>query len=364
VARLLFVTGTAADVRSGSGTFVGISVLKTALEAAGHRIDVLAPEPGRGTLSAAGRFLFNVAARRRAAELGRGADAVVGFDLDGVFLRRGGALHVAALKGVLADESRFERGAAALRLGAEAVLERLHVRRADRVVATSAHSARTIVDDYGIPEERIRIVPEPIDLARWTVALGAARTVEPGAGVPAVLCVAHLYSRKNVIALLEAFARIDSKATLRIVGTGPEAEAQALARRAARPDLAGRVELLGHVSFDALVAEYRRADVFCLPSRQEGFGIVFLEAMAAGLPIVAARAAAVPELVVDGECGVLVPPDDAEALSAALETLLSDAELRNRLGEGGRRRVRNYDAPLIASRFLEALDLGAGTEDL
>ncbi|MDQ6893945.1 MAG: glycosyltransferase family 4 protein [Acidobacteriota bacterium] len=357
MARLLFVTGTAADVRSGSGTFVGISVLKAALERAGHRIDVLAPEPGRGTLSAAGRLLFNVAVRRRAAKLARGADAVVGFDMDGAFLRRGEALHVAALKGVLAEESRFERGVAAIRLGAEAALERLHVRRADRVVATSAHSARRIVADYGIPPDRIRVVPEPIDLARWSAALGPARGVERA--VPSVLCVAHLYPRKNVDALLEAFARIRSRAMLRIAGTGPEAEA--LGRRAARPDLAGRVELLGHVSFDALVAEYRRAEVFCLPSRQEGFGIVFLEAMAAGLPIVAARAAAVPELVVDGECGVLVPPDDVAALAAALESLLSDAELRSRLGVGGRRRVRDYDAPLIASRFLQALDLGART---
>ena len=352
MARLLFVTGTAADVRSGSGTFVGISVLKSALEAAGHRVDVIAPAPGRA-LSAAKRLLFNLAIRGRASELARGADAVVGFDLDGAFLRRGKAPHVAALKGVLADESRFERGAAAFRLGAEAALERVHVRRADRVLATSAHSARRIAEDYGVPPDRIRIVPEPIDLARWSAALEAARPADRGR--PTVLCVAHLYPRKNVGALLEAFARADSDAALRIVGTGPEAAA--LGRRAALPDLAGRVELLGHVSFDALTAEYRSADVFCLPSRQEGFGIVFLEAMAAGLPIAAGRAAAVPELVLEGECGVLVPPDDVEALSAALKRLLSAPEMRKRLGEGGRRRVRAYDAPLIASRFLEALDL-------
>jgi len=355
VARLLFVTGTPADVRSGSGTFVGISVLRSALEAAGHQVDVVAPARGRAMPTLPGRLLFNIGIRSRAAEMAPGADAVVGFDLDGLFLRRGAnANHVAALKGVLADEARFERGAAALRLRAEAFLEKFHVRRADRVIATSAHSARRIVEDYGIPSERIRIVPEPIDLARWTDALGAART--EGQGIAAsVLCVAHLYPRKNVATLLEAFARVGSEATLRIVGTGPEAER--LAQRARHPDLTGRVELLGHVPFERLAAEYRRADVFCLPSRQEGFGIVFLEAMAAGLPIVAARAAAVPELVLDGECGLLVPPEDAGALCGALQSLLSDAALRQRLGEAGRRRVRNYDASVVASRFLEALDL-------
>jgi phosphatidyl-myo-inositol dimannoside synthase len=353
VARLLFVTGTPADVRSGSGTFVGISVLKAALEAAGHEVDLLAPPAGRPTPSPAGRLLFNLAIRRRASEIARGADAVVGFDLDGAFLARGGTPHVAALKGVLAEEARFERGAAAFRLGAQAALERLHVRRADRVIATSSHSARCIVDDYGIPAERIRIVPEPIDLGRWTALLGTAAPEEKR---DTVLCVAHLYPRKNVGTLLEAFARTDSDAVLRIVGTGPEADA--LRRRVASADLAGRVELLGHVPFERLAAEYRRARLFCLPSRQEGFGIVFLEAMSAGLPIVAARAAAVPELVLDGECGILVPPEDVSALSSALQTLLSDPTLRQRLGEGGLRRVRDYDAPRVAARFLDALGIG------
>ncbi|MFN2633941.1 MAG: glycosyltransferase, partial [Thermoanaerobaculia bacterium] len=91
--------------------------------------------------------------------------------------------------------------------------------------------------------------------------------------------------------------------------------------------------------------------------RQEGFGIVFLEAMAASLPIVAARAAAVPELVVDGESGILVPPGDPEALAAALGRLLRDPAERRRLGDRGRRRVASYDAPLVASLFLEAIGL-------
>jgi len=353
VARLLFVTGTPADVRSGSGTFVGISVLKAALEGAGHRVDLLAPSPGRPTLSPARRLLFNLAIRRRASQIARGADAVVGFDLDGAFLARGGAPHVAALKGVLAEEARFERGAAALRLGAQAAVERLHVRRADRVLATSTHSARCIVEDYGIPAERIRIVPEPIDLARWAALLGAPT---PDSGKDSILCVAHLYPRKNVATLLEAFARTETDAVLRIVGTGPEEGA--LRRRVSVGDLGGRVELLGHVPLESLAAEYRRARIFCLPSRQEGFGIVFLEAMAAGLPIVAARAAAVPEVVLDGECGMLVPPEDVSALSDALRTLLSDAALRRRLGEGGLRRVRGYDAVKVAARFLDALGIG------
>ncbi|HEX6200224.1 MAG TPA: glycosyltransferase, partial [Thermoanaerobaculia bacterium] len=82
-----------------------------------------------------------------------------------------------------------------------------------------------------------------------------------------------------------------------------------------------------------------------------------LEAMAARLPVVAARAAAVPEVVPDGEAGLLVPPRDPEALAAALARLLDDAPLRRRLGQAGRRRVQRYDWKVVAGEFLEALGL-------
>jgi glycosyltransferase involved in cell wall biosynthesis len=104
-----------------------------------------------------------------------------------------------------------------------------------------------------------------------------------------------------------------------------------------------------------LADRYRRAAVFCLPSRQEGFGIVFLEAMAHARPIVAARAAAVPETVADGEVGILADPNDPEAFAQALATLLADRELGRRMGQAGRRRVESYRADRVAARFLEAV---------
>jgi glycosyltransferase involved in cell wall biosynthesis len=158
-----------------------------------------------------------------------------------------------------------------------------------------------------------------------------------------------------VATLVEAMASLRAAAVLRVVGDGPGlSRLRRLARRLA---LAERVEFLGHVPLARLAAEYARASLFCLPSRQEGFGIVFLEAMAAGLPIVAARAAAVEELLGDGESAVLVPPGDEAALAAALDALLGDAPLRQRLGAAGRRRVERYDAPIVARRFLEAIGL-------
>ena len=350
MARLLFVTGTPADVRGGSGTFVGISVLRRALEARGHAVELLAPAAD-GPISLPARLLFNFRTRN-AVRLFR-PDAVIGFDLDGLFLRRDGTRSAASLKGVLADEARFERGTARARLTVESFFEKLHARRVDRVLATSRYSASQIVRAYAVAPERVSIVPEGIELDRWRRALESAEDLRKGEAC--VLCVAHLYPRKDVATLLAAMKRLTRGAVLRVVGTGPELGR--LQDRARDLDLGPRAEFLGHVSYARLAAEYRRAAVFCLPSRQEGFGIVFLEAMAAGVPIVAARAGAVPELLGDGEFGTLVPPGDDAALAAALEKLLGDSAARKRLASAGLARVARYDAPRVAGEFLAAIGL-------
>lgn len=280
-------------------------------------------------------------------------DLIVGFDLDGFLIQPGGVRRVAAIKGVLADESGFERGLPRVRLTVESLLERRHVRQVDRILTSSAYSAARIAEEYGVPAHRITVVPEPIDLVRWRQAFESAPEL-PRRG-NSILCVAHLYPRKNVATLLAAMTRLSNQAVLRVVGTGPDLAR--LERRARELGLGRRVEFLGHVAFDRLAGEYRRADIFCLPSRQEGFGIVFLEAMAAGLPIVAARAGAVPEVVPDGVCGILVPAASPDELAQALDRLLSSAEERRRMGEAGCRRAPLYDASLVATRFLEAVGL-------
>jgi glycosyltransferase involved in cell wall biosynthesis len=168
--------------------------------------------------------------------------------------------------------------------------------------------------------------------------------------------VARLYPRKRVEDVLEAAALLRTRIAdiqVRIVGEGPEGpRLQALH---ARLGLGDSVAFLGHVTRDALALEYSRARCFCLPTVQEGFGLVFAEAMAAGLPVVACRAAAVPELVHDGETGLLVPPRTPAALAAALERMLGDDRLRKEMGMAGRARVETLDLVPVARRFLEAV---------
>jgi len=115
------------------------------------------------------------------------------------------------------------------------------------------------------------------------------------------------------------------------------------------------VTLLGDISAADLFEEYANADVFCLPSVQEGFGIVFLEAMVAGLPVVACRAAAVPEVVLDGQTGLLVPPRDPVALATALGTLLADPERARALGRAGAERAEGFGVEAVARAFLDAV---------
>jgi glycosyltransferase involved in cell wall biosynthesis len=156
---------------------------------------------------------------------------------------------------------------------------------------------------------------------------------------PLVLAIGRLIEQKDHATLLDAFARVHRDlpaARLAILGWGRLEEATK--NRVRELGLQDAVLLPGRVEPAAWLA---RADVFAHTSRWEGFGIVLLEAMLAGLPVVATRVSAVPEIVVDGVTGLLVPPGDEEAVAAALAALLADPERRRSLGEAGRRRAHD-----------------------
>lgn len=159
--------------------------------------------------------------------------------------------------------------------------------------------------------------------------------VPPGA--PLVLAIGRLIAQKDHATLLAAFAQVRERhpeARLAILGWGPLEDQTR--RQAAELGLADAVIVPGRVEPAAWLA---RADVFAHTSRWEGFGIVLLEAMLARLPVVATRASAIPEIVVEGETGLLAEPGDAAAVAHGLDELLADADLRARFGEAGRRRV-------------------------
>ena len=115
-----------------------------------------------------------------------------------------------------------------------------------------------------------------------------------------------------------------------------------------------RVNFVGVVSNDELLEHFVSCDVFVMPSTQEGFGIVFAEAMACSKPVIAAKSRAIPEVVSDGETGMLVDPERPEELQAALLALLSDPDQRKRFGRAGRARV---ESSFTCARFGERVEL-------
>lgn len=348
--RFAFLTSTPMTPTEGSGTFVGIHVLAAGLAAAGHRV-ALRPLRLRSGVHTLDRYLYNVGVALAPPR----ADVVVGFDLDGfLWARRRARRFVASLKGIVADELKHERGLVRALLARQARWERLNTERADLVVVASEYAASTAQREYGVPPARLAIVPEPIDLEEWRRRFAAAR--RRAADRPTVLSVGRMYPRKRFEDLLRAAALLRRRipdVEVRIVGKGPEWSRIRALRDAL--SLTSTVALLGEVSRAELAEEYANAHCFCLPSVQEGFGIVLVEAMAAGLAVVACRAAAVPEVVPDRRAGLLVDPRSPEALAMALETLLVDDGLRRDLAEGGRAWVSGFARDRVAARFVEAV---------
>ena len=350
--RIAFLDSWLQQTVDGSGTAAAIGGLGNALSAHGHRVTRIAPT---------GRWPHNLTARRLLYNLYLPAllrnldyDLIVGFDIDGVFWsgRNSATPYVCSVKGVIAEELLHEQGNVRRLLWSLSRLERINARHAPLVITTSEYCRAKIVQHYSVAAEKIRIVPEGIDLMRWQQGDESAR--DPFT----VLCVARQYPRKHVQDLLRAFVRVQRaipRAKLVIIGDGPEhAGLQALSRQLG---LHGVVRLLGALPDDDEVRDwYQRCAVFCLPSVQEGFGIVFLEAMASGLPIVATTSAAIPEVVPDRRAGILVPPSDPDAIADALIELLEQPDLRREYATFGHEYVKQFAWERIAERFLRILD--------
>jgi glycosyltransferase involved in cell wall biosynthesis len=346
--RIAFVTSTPMNAEEGSGTFVGIQTLAGTLTRLGVQVDIVAPRSKLPVLTLT-RLLFNgwLPFRRW-----NHYDVIVGFDLDGYRIAgRTGRPHVAAIKGVIADELRYERGLARSTLSLQARWEAYHVHHAHRVIATSRYSADRLVALYKLPRQPA-IVPELIDLSAWRERF-ARHPMAPDPTRFVVLCVCRFYRRKRVDLLLRAAAQLKAQIPrfeVRIAGDGPERTT--LHRLARSLQLSGAVRWLGSLDAEKLAGEYSRSDVFCLPSVQEGFGIVLLEAMAAGKPVVAAQAGAVPEVAPHG---LLVAPDDWRALAGGIKSLYEQPQLRRAQAAAGRATVGQFDAPLVAQQFLAEL---------
>jgi glycosyltransferase involved in cell wall biosynthesis len=222
-------------------------------------------------------------------------------------------------------------------LGPFRYVDRAFARGARRLIAIS-DAVRLFLEAAGHAPSKLVTIRYGLD----ELPADAAEVTPEDEGVPAAaplaVAVGRLIAQKDHATLLRAFARVHAElpdARLAILGSGPlEGETRALVRELA---LDGAVSLPGRTNIRDWL---ERAEVFVHTSRWEGFGIVLLEAMLAGLPVVATRVSAVPEVVADGKTGVLVDAGDVAGLAGGLQALLTDRERAQALGEAGRARAR------------------------
>ena len=215
-------------------------------------------------------------------------------------------------------------------------------------VAVSETAARFL--RRALPEADVEIVPNGVDVEAWAAPDRVAEDLPAGRRI---VWAHRLDPQKGFPVAVAAFAKVVTEvpeAVLVVAGDGADREALSLLSSPVR----ARVHLLGTVPNDQLPPIHAAGEVFVAPATgQESFGVALVEAMAAGLPIVASDIPGYREVVTHGVHGLLVPPRDPEALAAALVRVLTEPGLAARLGDAGRARAREFDWSIVVDRLEE-----------
>lgn len=208
--------------------------------------------------------------------------------------------------------------------------ERDNLRLARHILVPSPHTRAILMAEYGVAEERITVLLPGIDRVA-AVAL-------PKAHPPLILSVGILHPRKGHDVLIKALGALDDLDWQAVIVGNPwdSAHVEALHRQVAASPVGRRIRLAGRVETEERDRLYAEASLFALATRYEGYGIVFNEALAQGLPIVSCRTGAVPDTV-PGAAGLLVPVEDVAGFAGALRLLLTDDGFRTRMAAAARR---------------------------
>ncbi|HLJ79867.1 MAG TPA: glycosyltransferase family 4 protein, partial [Ktedonobacterales bacterium] len=232
-------------------------------------------------------------------------------------------------------------------------MERLKLRlnkrafdHAEALVTWCQWAKDSLVQDYGVLPEKVTVIPPGVDLAQWPRHSGYDRVHGAEGRLPRLLFVGGDFERKGGNVLLQCFKReLQSECELAIVTQSPVAPSRNL-------------KIYHNVTpnSDTLLRLYAEADIFVFPTLADCAPLAVPEAMAASIPIVTTHVGAIPEMVTDGEQGLLVQPGDADALTGAVRRLIESPDLRARMGDRGRATVEeDYDARRNAHRLLNVL---------
>jgi glycosyltransferase involved in cell wall biosynthesis len=219
---------------------------------------------------------------------------------------------------------------------------------------TSASACRNL-EALGAAPDRVLEAPQVHQVGWIAQETARIRGTPDGAG-ETILFVGSLIERKGIRLLLEAFARVGARrpaARLRIVGEGPLR--RRLEREAARLGIAGRVDFAGFVEPTQIPAQYAEAGLFVLPTLEDTFAVVIVEAMAAGVPVICSPFAGVSTYLRDGEDAFVADPNDTELLAARIDRLLEDRGLRARFSARGREISKTFEADSVAEIFAKGI---------
>ncbi len=242
---------------------------------------------------------------------------------------------------------------------------KLLCRKSDRLIAVSNYTAKSVTAEYGIQPDKISIIPNAVDINRFNPDIDGME-IRKKLGIAAekvILFVGRLDFQKGIEYLISAFSKIVKdfpEAKLIVVGDGPLKNNI----RAAINEfgISGSVFLMGRTNTDDLPKIYAACDLFVVPSLMEGFGIVYLEAMACGKTCIGANIGGVEDAILDGHTGLLVPPADSDSIYRAIKKLLSDEDTLARFGKEGRKRVlENFTWKKVAAQTLEVYNRALGS---
>lgn len=232
-------------------------------------------------------------------------------------------------------------------------IEKNGVDYADRIIAVSEEMKEDIIKAYQTPPEKIAVIHNGIDLNQYHPVSDSSYLIEQGIDYPYLLFVGRISRQKGIIQLLEAMSQLNQIHLVLCASSPdtPEIEQEVKEKVSKNPNIKWINEML---SKDKVIQLYSHAEAFICPSIYEPFGIINLEAMACKTPVIASRVGGIKEVVIDGETGFLVNPDDPLELAGKIKYTLDNPDLVTKFKENGRKRVEQYFSwESIASRTVD-----------
>jgi glycosyltransferase involved in cell wall biosynthesis len=236
------------------------------------------------------------------------------------------------------------------------------VRRARRVIAISENTKRDVVQQYGIPADKVDLIYYGLDPIFRPLPSDQVDRFRAERRLPErfMLFVGTLEPRKNVVRLVEAYAQLPRERPLLLLVGGKGWLYDDIFARVEDLDLSGEVRFVGYVPAEELPWWYNAADLFVYPSLYEGFGLPPLEAMACGTPVVSSKVSSLPEVV--GSGGLLVDPTDTEALASAMKRMVTDRETHDSTRAAGLAQAQTFSWAEAAQRTVDSYRRALTTE--